>query len=68
MLADGTHKKVSRPTVVKNQEDQDNLELFRGVMGGNAGSFGIVTKYFIKAIKDTDHPESYVISKLRFFD
>ena len=52
VLADGTHKKVTRPTVVNNQEDQDNLELFRGVMGGNAGSFGIVTKYFIKAIKD----------------
>ena len=37
-------------------------------MGGNAGSFGIVTKYYIKPIKDSDHPKSYSISKVRIYN
>lgn len=37
-------------------------------MGGNAGSFGIVTKFYLKGIKDADHPNSYSISQIRFFD
>ena len=44
-----------------------DLKLFRGVLGGNAGSFGIVTKYYFEAIKDEDHPNSWAFSKFRFY-
>src|SRR5678815_1614130 len=37
----------------------ENDELFWGVLGGNAGSFGIVTNYRFECIKDSDHPHSY---------
>jgi hypothetical protein len=43
------------------------IELFRGVLGGNAGSFGIVTKYYFNSIKPSDHPKSYGFSKTRIF-
>ena len=64
VLADGTFKKVNRPTA----QNPTDLELFRGVMGGNAGSFGIVTKFYLKPIRDQDHPHAYSISKIRFFN
>lgn len=38
------------------------------MLGGNAGSFGIVTKYYFNSIKDEDHPHSFSFSKVRFFD
>lgn len=53
--------------VPKSDEDNLNIELFRGVLGGNAGSFGIVTKYYFNSIKDEDHPNSYGFSKIRVF-
>lgn len=57
------------PTFVpQNDEEQLRIELFRGVLGGNAGSFGIVTKYYFSSIKDEDHPKSFGFCKIRNFD
>lgn len=70
VLADGTWRTVERPDpafVPQNDEDQLRIELFRGVLGGNAGSFGIVTKYYFNSIKDSDHLNSYGFSKIRLY-
>lgn len=57
------------PTFVpQNEEDQLRIELFRGVLGGNAGSFGIITKYYFNTIKDEDHPRAFAFCKRRNFD
>ena len=49
VLADGSERRVQRQN---DSSNPDNDELFWGVLGGNAGSFGIVTNYEIKCIKD----------------
>ncbi|TWU58973.1 6-hydroxy-D-nicotine oxidase [Rubripirellula tenax] len=58
ILADGSKRTVGRP-----REDTtttpENDELFWGVLGGNAGSFGIVTSYEFDCIEDVAHPNSY---------
>ena len=71
VLADGKCLHVARPAatfVPQSEEEQLRVELFRGVLGGNAGSFGIVTKYYFSAIRDEDHPRSYGFCKIRNFD
>jgi len=57
ILADGKSYTITRPK--PNDNNLFNQEIFRGVLSGNAGSFGIVTRYTYKPIKDVDHPESY---------
>lgn len=57
ILADGKNYTITRPK--PNDNNLFNQEIFRGVLSGNAGSFGIVTRYTYKPIKDIDHPESY---------
>jgi hypothetical protein len=49
VLADGSERRVQRQN---DSSNPDNDELFWGVLGGNAGAFGIVTNYEIKCIKD----------------
>jgi hypothetical protein len=39
--------------------------MFRGVLSGNAGSYGVVTRYTLHAIRDKDHPRSYGYAKSR---
>ena len=70
VLADGNLRKVTRPvpgmppTTPKEKLDK---EIFWGVLGGNAGSFGIVTNYTFECVKDSDHPNSYgYSSKARY--
>lgn len=70
VLADGSSRTVERPDptfVPQSPEDHLRIELFRGVLGGNAGSFGIVTKYYFNSIKDSDHTHSYGFAKIRIF-
>ncbi len=68
VLADGTVRTVQRPdpntpaTTAKRKADE---ELYWGVLGGNAGSFGIVTRYTFELIKDTDHKKSYRYDAIR---
>jgi len=64
VLADGSVHTVERPAGAPVTKDD---ELFWGVLGGNAGSFGIVTTYRIECIKDTDHPNSYGYSAIRMY-
>jgi FAD/FMN-containing dehydrogenase len=62
VLADGKLRTVTRPlsgSVPSSEEEKLNREIFWGVLGGNAGSFGIVTNYTFKCIKATDYPNSY---------
>ena len=56
VLADGTVRTVERPTGPPASDDD---ELYWGVLGGNAGSFGVVTNYRVEAIDEDDHPHSY---------
>lgn len=65
VMADGTVRTVQRPP---DAPVTDNDELFWGILGGNAGSFGIVTNYRIECIKDVDHPNSYGYARLQKYD
>ena len=65
MLADGTEKIVQRPSGPPVTDDE---KLFWGVLGGNAGSFGIVTNYRFECVLDSDHPHSYGYAATRKFD
>jgi FAD/FMN-containing dehydrogenase len=70
ILANGEHRTILRPKLYTknlNKKQLYDLKLFRGVLGGNAGSFGIVTKYYFEVIKDEDHPNSWAFSKVRFY-
>ncbi len=72
VLGDGTLRTVTRPEL-KDFSTTDpkvlaNLDLFRGVLGGNAGSFGVITKYVFNGIKDEDHPRSYGFTKTRRYN
>ncbi|MEQ1505933.1 MAG: FAD-binding protein [Myxococcota bacterium] len=62
VLADGTIRDVSRPADAPATADD---ELFWGVLGGNAGSFGIVTRYTFECVRDADHPDSFGYSAVR---
>ncbi len=69
ILADGSLKTVTRPKVLpETDEERLNQEIFRGVLGGNAGSFGIITKYFLNCIKDEDHKRSWGESNIRAYN
>ncbi len=62
VLADESLRTVTRPAVSSSpstDEERLNQEIFWGVLGGNAGSFGIVTNYKFKCIQDSKHPNSY---------
>ncbi len=37
------------------------------MLGGNAGSFGIVIKYYLSFIKDSEYPNSYGFQKIRYY-
>jgi Berberine and berberine like len=65
VLADGTIKDLTRPNGAPKTPDE---ELFWGILGGNAGSFGIVTKYQITCVRDADHPNSYGYAGTRKYD
>jgi len=68
VLADGTQQTVTHPssTILSTISDEKlNREIFWGVLGGNAGSFGIVTNYKFKVVKDIDYPNSYGFSMTR---
>jgi FAD/FMN-containing dehydrogenase len=61
VLADGKLRTVNRPiqgSLPSSDEEKLNREIFWGVLGGNAGSFGIVTNYTFNCIKDGDYPNS----------
>ncbi len=62
VLADGSLRTLTRPvpgSVPSSDQEKFEREIFWGVLGGNAGSFGIVTNYTFKCIEDTDRPNSY---------
>jgi FAD/FMN-containing dehydrogenase len=65
VLADGTVRTVQRPAGAVVTDDD---LLFWGVLGGNAGSFGIVTNYRFKCIRDIDHPHSYGYARMQKYD
>jgi hypothetical protein len=57
VLADGIHRTIIRPDPnipPTTKEEVFHQELFRGVLGGNAGSFGIITGYTFNCINDND--------------
>ncbi len=54
-------------TVRRSSEDKLDKEIFWGVLGGNAGSFGVVTKYTFKCIQDEHYPGSYGFTSRRFY-
>jgi hypothetical protein len=64
VLADGSVKTIQRPAGAPLTADD---ELFWGVLGGNAGSFGIVTNYRFECIRDADHPRSYGYTAARLY-
>jgi FAD/FMN-containing dehydrogenase len=65
VLADGSIKRVKRPAGYPTTDDD---YLFWAVLGGNAGSFGIVTKYQFQCVRDIDHPNSYGFMATRQYD
>ena len=64
VVADGSVRTVNRPSGAPVTDDE---KLFWGVLGGNAGSFGVVTNYRLKCIKDSDHPKSYGFTGIRMY-
>ena len=51
---------IQRPThaVQDDNSSSDDDRIFWGVMGGGAGSFGVITNIVFECIKDADHPSS----------
>jgi FAD/FMN-containing dehydrogenase len=71
VLADGNIRTVTRPahdSLPSSAQDELDREIFWGVLGGNAGSFGIVTNYTFKCIEDTDYPNSYGYTTTRKYE
>lgn len=58
VLADGTLHTVKRPAPGSSPANPDE-QIFWGVLGGNAGSFGIVTNYTFKCIEDSQYKNSF---------
>ena len=58
VLANGDLRTVTRPKPGSPLSTIDE-ELFWGVLGGNAGSFGIITSYTFDCIRDCKHKHSY---------
>jgi len=67
VLADGTVKICERPSE-SNTVSQDDFEIFRAVLGGNAGSFGIITRYWLTCEEDSKYPDSYLSPTVRVFE
>lgn len=62
VLANGEFRKIERPvkgSSPSSDEEKLNREIFWGVLGGNAGSFGIVTNYTFECIQNGSRPNSY---------
>jgi FAD/FMN-containing dehydrogenase len=70
VLADGSLNKITRPDGSLPSSDEEKLdrEIFWGVLGGNAGSFGVVTSYTFKCIKASDRPNSYGYTTTRQYE
>ena len=72
ILADGKKRTITHPTLYNNAgseiDEQLNRDIFWAVLGGNAGSFGIVTQYTFECIQDEDHPNSYGYTCTRLYD
>ncbi len=64
VLADGSVRTVARPAGAPVTPDD---RLFWGVLGGNAGSFGVVVNYRLSCVRDSEHPQSYGYSAKRRF-
>ncbi len=57
VLADGKEYSIVHPSFPAAQKvHKDNDQLFRGVLSGSAGSFGIVTEYSFEGISDMSNP------------
>ncbi|CBN53929.1 MULTISPECIES: FAD-binding protein [Kamptonema] len=70
VLADGNLRTVTHPvngSSPSSDEEKLDREIFWGVLGGNAGSFGIVTSYTFKYIKASDRPNSYGYTALGMY-
>ena len=65
VLADGSVKTVNRPLGKPTTGDD---WLFWAILGGNAGSFGVVTNYRIECVRDSDHPNSWGFTGIREYD
>ena len=49
---------IERPIDPVGEDSSSDDRIFWGVMGGGAGSFGVITKIVFECIKDMDHPHS----------
>ncbi|CAM9589143.1 unnamed protein product, partial [Laminaria digitata] len=49
---------IQRPIAEVTEESSYDDRIFWGVMGGGAGSFGVITNVEFECIKDADHPGS----------
>ena len=65
ILADGQKKTVKRPNGPPQTDDEF---LFWGVLGGNAGSFGIVTRYKFDCIVAGDYLDSFGYKAILRYD
>ncbi len=65
VLADGSVRTLERPKGPPKTADE---ELFWGVLGGNAGSFGIVISYVFDCLKDVDYTSSFSYTARRKYD
>ena len=65
VLADGSVRTLNRPKGTPKTADE---LLFWGVLGGNAGSFGIVISYVFECLKDDDYKSSFSYTARRKYD
>ncbi|MGB5055141.1 MAG: FAD-binding protein, partial [Nitrospirales bacterium] len=66
ITADGRKRFLTRPAPGNSPLTEDET-LFWGVLGGNAGSFGVVTNYRLECVRDTAHPHSYGFAMTRTY-
>ena len=59
ILSDEKKYHITKPDIINSTNDISmNDEIYWSVMGGNPGSFGIITQYEIEPISNKDHPNS----------
>ena len=51
----------------KTREEIENNQLFHAVLSGNAGSFGIVTRYVFGCLANRSYPESKIYRRALFY-